>query len=91
MAHRRQTTTVAGQGRSWAVLLLDDPDDLAGRPDLAVAAADHVGDQAGPPGLVPGATRSRSASIAAPSLASPQYPLGRLDSLLRDRPSWNSS
>ncbi len=40
---------------SWPGVLVDEPDYLADRPDQPVAAADHVGDQAGPAGLVRGA------------------------------------
>src|SRR5690348_4646033 len=59
MAEAPEPAGLATGRRGWsgAVLLLDEPDDLAGRPDLAVAAADDVGDQAGPAGLVPGAER----------------------------------
>ncbi|MGD0605510.1 MAG: hypothetical protein ABSA53_18150 [Streptosporangiaceae bacterium] len=40
---------------SWLILLVQEPDDVGDGAHLAVAAADDVGDQAGPAGLVPGA------------------------------------
>ena len=78
----RAAGTVAGRGgglasgHGWAFRCCV-AQDVAEGPDRAVAAQDHVGDQAGPPGLVEGA--DRGAVVAVEVLAEDQVVLpGRI-------------